>query len=152
MPSLAPVSKPTVYPTEAKKPEMCKFKYTKKAGEKLDVPPGCALISNEKIETMPAGSSTSALYICAAHSVTLTTEDLGGYGLRASISQIVPGMSTGVTYYFKDHLSGKGEKFTSGFHPDLTNLKKGGENDNDNVKSLLFETEFVGAIQLPSVC
>jgi hypothetical protein len=131
--------------------------YTKGSDDVL-VPAGCALITNENVDELADGGSTSAAYICSVDSnpVNINAVKLSDLGLVingvSDISYIQPGPSTSIQWFVQDNQAGPSATWTSGWHPDLTNVHLHGiDQGNDAVLSLVMKSTAT-SVKIPSVC
>ena len=134
----APVEPPKIRAHD----KVCKFTYTSKGGE-ISVPQYCAIVSNSELTHLEVGKTAEAIYICGSGENKMGEAELAEALGETSISTIIPGQYTTVTFYSTSDFTGNPIKFTSHFHPDITQIHFPGIIDagNDDTKSLIFNSE-----------
>ena len=121
--------------------KVCKFTYTSKGGE-ISVPQYCALVSNAELKHLEVGKTAEAIYVCGAGENKMGEAELIEALGETSISTILPGQYTTVTFFSTIDFTGSSIKFTSRFHPEITQIHfPGMEAGNDDTKSLIFNSE-----------
>jgi hypothetical protein len=137
--------------------KICSFTFTKRANP-VEVPYGCALISVSELNSLPAGVSAQSAYICGSEEAKIDSKLLKKAGLvsadsKSDISTIIPGKDTGVTFYISEDFTGTHYTYTSGYHPDLTQIHLHGSNKgNDAIKSLIFNSNAKPDMSYPPEC